>query len=164
MTSKKARVWPEVRARVHHLGALVPLVLGIWGAAYSRSLGLGEPESPQPGFWPFITSCVVVLASVVLLFRDRGADYEAVSSPAGIRQVAYAVASITVFIMLFEMLGFIIPALLTFAFWIRFLGGEGWRISIVLSVLCTVGFYAVFVHALGVPFPPDLVEVVLGVG
>ena len=37
--------------------------------------------------------------------------------------------------------------------WLRFLGGESWRSTIVISVLTTAAFYGLFLYALSVPLP-----------
>jgi hypothetical protein len=37
--------------------------------------------------------------------------------------------------------------------WLRFLGRETWRVSIVGSILIVAGFYAIFVAALGLSIP-----------
>ncbi|WP_418606236.1 hypothetical protein [Georgenia sp. SUBG003] len=46
-----------------------------------------------------------------------------------------------------------LPALLLTFFWLRFLGREGWRTSVLVSVGVVAAFYAIFVGALGVPIP-----------
>jgi putative tricarboxylic transport membrane protein len=72
------------------------------------------------------------------------------------------VVSVAVFILLFQALGFIIPALLTFLFWLKFLGGESWVVSGLLAVLFTAGFYVLFGQVLAVPFPDDVVAALWG--
>jgi putative tricarboxylic transport membrane protein len=146
---------------VYRLGGVVPLLLGIFGLVYSYTLGFGAPAQPGPGFWPFIASGVVVAASIVLLLTEHsGEQYERLTARA--RFIGYGVASVAVFILLFQLLGFILPALLTFAFWLRFLGGESWRMTALLSVLFTAGFYLLFDQLLRVPFPDDVLEVFWG--
>lgn len=143
---------------VYRLGGVVPLLLGIFGMVYSYTLDLGEPAQPGPGFWPFVASCVIVVASIALLLTERSSEqYERLTARA--RFIGYGVASVVVFILLFQLLGFIIPALLLFAFWLRFLGGESWPMTGLLSVLFAAGFYILFDQLLGVPFPQGVVEV-----
>lgn len=144
---------------MYRLGSVVPLLLGIFGMVYSYTLDLGEPAQPGPGFWPFIASSVVVGASIALLLTEHSSEqYERLT--ARTRFIGYGVASVVAFILLFQLLGFIIPALLLFAFWLRFLGGESWGMTVLLSVLFTAGFYILFDQLLGVPFPDDVLEVI----
>jgi hypothetical protein len=58
-----------------------------------------------------------------------------------------------VFVAVIEHIGFEIPAVLLTFVWLRFLGREGWRTSVAVSVGVVVVFYAVFVGALSVPIP-----------
>jgi hypothetical protein len=58
-----------------------------------------------------------------------------------------------VFVVLIPVIGFEIPAALLAFVWLRFLGSEGWRTSIVTSVALVVAFYLIFVGALSVPIP-----------
>lgn len=142
---------------MYRLGGVVPLLFGIFSIVYSYTLGLGEPARPGPGFWPFIASCAIVVASIALLLTEHSSEqYERLTARA--RFIAYGVASIVGFILVFQLLGFIIPALLLFVFWLRFLGGESWVITGLLSVLFTAGFYVLFDQLLGVPFPQDILE------
>ena len=51
------------------------------------------------------------------------------------------------------MIGFEIPAALLCFVWLRFLGRESWRMSVITSLAVVAGFYLVFVAALAVPIP-----------
>ena len=142
---------------MYRLGGVIPLLLGVFAVIYSYTLGLGSPAQPGPGFWPFIASLAIVGASIALLITERsGEQYEPLTARA--RFIGYGVVSIVAFILLFQLLGFIIPALLLFIFWLRFLGDESWGMTALLSVLFTAGFYILFDQLLGVPFPQDVVE------
>jgi len=63
------------------------------------------------------------------------------------------VLSLGVFVVLFDVVGFQIPTLLLFVFWLKFLGGESWRTTLIISMLSTIGFYVLFVTLLGIPLP-----------
>ena len=57
------------------------------------------------------------------------------------------------FVAVIDTIGFEIPSLLLAFVWLRFLGRESWRSSIVTSLCVVVAFYLVFVAALSVPIP-----------
>ncbi len=57
------------------------------------------------------------------------------------------------FALLLPVIGFEIPALLLSIVWLRFLGGESWRSTIVVSVGTVAAFYALFLYGLGIPLP-----------
>lgn len=122
---------------------------------YSYDLSLGGLTNPGPGLWPFLIGLVIVLCSVVLLTTEHdSSDYERFSARSRFTGIGFL--SLGVFVLLFARVGFVIPSLLTMVFWLRILGEESWRTTLMISVICTVGFYVLFVPVLGVPFPEDL--------
>lgn len=144
-------------AVLYRLGAIIPLLLGLGGLLYSYArLSLGALSAPEPGLWPFILSAALVVTAAALLLAERDDEqYEPITRRA--RRIGYGIASLVLFILIFKQIGFIVPGLLAFAFWIRVLGGESWRTTIAVSMTCTVGFYLLFDVLLGVPLPDDLV-------
>ncbi|MHA7207898.1 tripartite tricarboxylate transporter TctB family protein [Arthrobacter sp. MDT1-65] len=132
--------------------AVVVTALGIVGTVGSLRLGLGSPADPEPGLWPFLISVLLVVLGLALaLFGRNLLDAEKFSRSS--LQVAAGLASLVVFTLLIGRIGFEIPALLLNVVWLRFLGRETWRMTIVLSVAITVAFYLLFVLALNVPIP-----------
>ena len=59
----------------------------------------------------------------------------------------------TITSVLLPSIGFEIPAVLLCVVWLRFLGGESWRSTIVISLVTTAAFYLLFLYALGIPLP-----------
>ncbi len=49
--------------------------------------------------------------------------------------------------------GFEIPALVLSVIWLRFLGGESWRNTVVISVVTVAVFYFLFLYGLRIPLP-----------
>ena len=54
---------------------------------------------------------------------------------------------------LLPVIGFEVPSLVLMVIWLRFLGGESWRMTAVVSVVTVAAFYALFVLALSIPLP-----------
>ncbi len=141
-----------------HLYRLAPLVLLLFGIAAmlgARDLSLGQLDAPGPGLWPFIVAGLLTLTAFVLLFIDDPADYEPWTR--GTAGIALGLISLGVFIVLFERIGFLIPAVLMLLIWLRLFAREPWRWAVPLAVIGAVVFHLVFVEALGVPFPDDIV-------
>lgn len=132
--------------------AAVVLLIGIAALIGSWSLGVGSARVPDSGTWPLLVAVVLVALAIALLATvKRTTDAERFSRtgwpvPAGL-------ATMVVFVAVIEHIGFEIPATLLAFVWLRFLGREGRRTSIVVSVGVVVAFYAVFVGALSVPIP-----------
>ena len=141
-----------------HLYRIAPLVLLLFGAVamlQARDLSLGELSAPGPGLWPFIVAGVLTLTALVLLFIDDPADYEPWTR--GTAGIGLGLISLGVFIVLFQAIGFLVPAVLMLLFWLRLFAREPWKWAVPLAVIGAVAFHLVFVEALGVPFPDDIV-------
>ena len=134
------------------VAALVVLALGVAGAWLAYGYGLGSLRRPGPGLWPFIVSGLIVVLAVMLLVLGRHLDDTEKFTRSSIL-VAVGAATFVALGVLLPVIGFEIPAVLLGIVWLRFLGGESWRSTIVISVLTTAAFYGLFLYALSVPLP-----------
>jgi hypothetical protein len=91
------------------------------------------------------------MSVALLLFGRKKLDAEAFSSSSW--QVAAGIATLIGFVLVVGVTGFEIPTLLLTFIWLKFLGKETWRMSVLLSVAVTAAFYLIFVVALSVPIP-----------
>ena len=132
--------------------ALAVVALGVAALIGSWGLDVGSPAAPEAGTWPFLVSLVLLVLGLALLpLSRRITDAERFTSASWL--VLAGLASIVAFATVISFIGFEIPAaLLTFA-WLRFLGREGWRLSVITSLAVVVAFYLIFVVALSVPIP-----------
>jgi hypothetical protein len=134
------------------VGAAVAMLLGIVGAYLAYGYGLGSLREPGPGLWPFMVSVLIVALSVALLVFGRHlTDSEAFTRSSA--QPAIGVVTFLVLAFLMPVIGFELPALALCIVWMRFLGGETWRSTLVISVLVTAAFYALFLYGLSIPLP-----------
>ncbi|HYZ68201.1 MAG TPA: tripartite tricarboxylate transporter TctB family protein [Mycobacterium sp.] len=143
---------PEGGPAYQTAGALAGLAVGIAAAVMAYGYGLGTLHQPGAGLWPFVVSVVIVVLSVLLLVTGRGlTDSEKFTRSS----VLAAVGAITfvAFGLLMPLIGFEIPAVALSVIWLRFLGGESWRSTIVISVATTVVFYFLFLYGLRIPLP-----------
>ena len=132
--------------------AAVAVAVGVAALVGSLALGAGTASDPRSGTWPLLISIVLVVLGVGLFFTARGtADAERFSRSS--LQVLAGLATMVVFVAVIGVIGFEIPAALLAFVWLRFLGREGWRSSILTSLGAVVAFYLIFVAALSVPIP-----------
>ncbi len=75
------------------------------------------------------------------------------SGSAWVSSPAVAVLTLVLLGVALPLIGFEIPSLLLTFVWLRFLGKESWRSSIVISVGTVVAFYVLFVLLLQIPLP-----------
>lgn len=134
------------------VSALVVLVLGLGAAYLSYGYGLGSLRRPGPGLWPFAVSLLIVVLAVMLLVVGRTLDDAEKFTRASLLVLAGG-ATFVVFALLLPTIGFEVPALLLGIVWLRFLGGETWRSTIVISIATTAAFYLLFLYGLKIPLP-----------
>jgi len=134
------------------VGSLVGVAIGVGGAVLSAGYGLGSLSEPGPGLWPFIVSVLIAAMSAVLLVVGRGlTDAEAFTRSSVLPVVG--VITFVAFGVLMPLTGFEIPALALCVIWLKFLGGESWRNTIVISVVTVAAFYFLFLYGLRIPLP-----------
>ncbi|WP_461188797.1 tripartite tricarboxylate transporter TctB family protein [Arthrobacter sp. Z4-13] len=143
---------PAAGALANAASSLVVLGVGIAAAVLSMAMGLGTPATPQPGLWPFIISCVMVALGVFQLIagrHNRDAEKFTRMSTAPLT----GLVTLAAMVALMPLIGFELPALALCVIWMRFLGGETWRSTLVVSASVVIGFYAIFVLALNTSIP-----------
>ena len=122
----------------------------------AMKMGIGSLRDPGAGFWPLIICLVIIVLASLAGLQNVKLKIRANFDLRAMRKPILAISSITVYIFLLENLGYMLPTPLLVLFWLRVIGAESWRISIVLSILLAAFFYFVFSTLLGVPFPPDI--------
>ncbi len=118
----------------------------------SWNYGVGSLTKPGPGLWPFVVSVLIAAIGVGLLVGGRQlTDTEKFTSSSLL--IVVAVLTFIGLAVLLPVIGFEIPSLLLCAIWLRWLGGETWRSTVVVSIGVVASFYVVFILLLGVPIP-----------
>jgi len=134
------------------VGALVGIAIGLGGAVLSWGYGLGALNEPGPGLWPFLVSVLIAGLSAVLLAVGRGLTDREAFTRSSVLPVAGALTFVA-FGVLLPLIGFEIPALLLAVIWLKVLGGESWRNTVVISVVTVAAFYFLFLYGLRIPLP-----------
>jgi putative tricarboxylic transport membrane protein len=134
------------------IGALGVIALGLVGTVLSLGYGLGRLTNPGPGLWPFVISVLIVVLGVGLLVGGRHLQDAEKFTRSSILP-AIGVLTFVGLAVLMPVIGFEIPSLLLCAVWLRWLGGESWRSTVVVSVGVVAAFYVLFVLLLGIPVP-----------
>jgi len=134
------------------VAALVGLAFGIFAAVLSSGYGLGTLREPGAGLWPFVVSVIIAALSLLLLLTGRNlGDAEAFTRAS--RLPVIGAVTFLAMAFLLPVIGFEIPAFLLSVVWMRFLGGETWRSTIITSLVTTAVFYGLFLYALNIPLP-----------
>lgn len=160
MVSSRSAATPRRLLRLHRIAPLVLLAVGVAALAGAYGLGLGELTRPGPGLWPFLVAVLVTGTTAALVVVDDPADYERWTHNTA--RIAAGLLSLGVFILLFGLIGFLVPAFLMLLLWLRVFGEEPWRWALGLAAGGAIVLHLLFVEALGVPFPDGLVTLVTG--
>jgi len=135
------------------LACLAVLGLAIAGMFISAGLGLGTPQTPNAGTWPFIVCVIIAVMALVQMIVGRKGENggEKFSKLSWYSLVGFV--TLLLLIALMPIIGFEIPSLLLCFVWMRWLGGERWRSATLYSVIVVVAFYLIFIVALGTNIP-----------
>lgn len=137
---------------------VIPIVLLLVGVAVlvgAHQLSLGQLNKPGPGLWPFIVGMFLTVMAGVLLVVQDPTECERWNRRA--LYIAGGLASLGIFIVLFQAIGFLIPAFLMLTLWLKIFGEEPWKLAVPLAAAGSLVMHFLFVVALGVPFPKDVV-------
>lgn len=104
---------------------------------------------------------ILMLILSVALFFSRAIETEMEKAKRNIPKkellVLLAVfAMIFLYILLFEIIGFIVMTAVFIFFCSWFLGYEKWKTNIIVSILFPLGMYIIFVFALGISLPSGI--------
>jgi Tripartite tricarboxylate transporter TctB family len=143
---------PAAGVLANTASSLAVLAVGVGALLLSIAMGLGTPAAPQPGLWPFLISCALVaLALFQLILGRHNRDAEKFT------RMSFApltgLLTLAAMVALMPVIGFEIPALVLCIVWMRFLGTETWRSTLLVSALVVVAFYGIFVLALNTSIP-----------
>ena len=143
---------PAAGALANVGSSLVVIGVGMGAVVLSVAMGLGTPSAPQPGLWPFMISCVMVVLGLFQLImgrRNRDAEKFTRMSLAPLT----GLVTLAAMVALMPIAGFELPALVLCIIWMRYLGGETWRSTLVVSAVVVAAFYGIFVTALNTSIP-----------
>jgi putative tricarboxylic transport membrane protein len=123
----------------------------------SMRLGIGIPQRPGMGFFPFWASAVLGVLSLILFVHTFTAKTrtEGVSLFAGKawKKVIVVLAGLAAYVVLLPLLGYLVGTFLLMGFVYRLAGFQKWRWVIASAFLTTIATYYVFSVWLGCQFP-----------
>lgn len=118
----------------------------------AKSYGTGVPG---PGLWPMAIACVMIVCSVILLYRtwritpEKDTKIELFGT--GQRRAYITMAILVVYALLLKPLGFLIATTVLELIFIRWFSKKNYLVSFVIAFVITVVVYYVFQNMLNVP-------------
>jgi putative tricarboxylic transport membrane protein len=145
------------------------IALGGFVVIYSYTLGLGKFVNPGPGMLPFLLGCIfLILSSIRLVTVIRSVEpAEEEHEEEGQKKTEYwrlamIVASLLIWAVVIESLGFLVATFILMTLLYRAAGYAKWYAAILWGLVTVLATYFVFTY-LGVRFPPGILRT-LGLG
>jgi lysylphosphatidylglycerol synthetase-like protein (DUF2156 family) len=142
--------------------ALILMLFGIIVAADSIRIGIGwAAEGPQGGFFPFAMAALVI-GGTGMVIRQAIKGTSSVKGnkrfvePGGMKPVMIVIIPAILMILLTEVVGLYVAAMLYLVGYIRFAGDHSWRASLLVGILVPLASYIIFEKFFLIPMPMGL--------
>ena len=143
--------------------------LSVFVMLFSNSYGLGTFSNPGAGLMPFLVGLLLFMISAGFLvksfFKTGGGNEAAkavrdVQGKINLKKIGLVLASLFIYGLLLERLGYLIVTLFTMILLFWCVGVKRWRSVLLASGLTVLTTYFLFTY-LGVRFPPGLLRFLL---
>jgi len=144
------------------LVAIALLCLGLVVGWDSFRLGSGwGMEGPQAGFFPFVMAAIAVAGCLVIIRQAMKGRSSVKGSkpfvpPGGMKPVLTVFIPACGMILLTEVVGLYVAAMIYLAAYIRIVGGYRWRTVLLVSIPIPMIFYWVFEKIFLIPMPAGM--------
>lgn len=122
------------------------LIFSILICIESYRLGIGSFHAPGTGFFPFWVGMVFGILSLLLLIPTfiRKRKEETISEKIRWGSIILVLASLFIYAIVLEKLGFVVSTLLFIAALLMIIERKKWHIVAIIAILSTLAFYIVF--------------------
>ena len=137
------------------------LVFGVIVSIESRRLGLGTLHRPGPGFLFFWVGIFLGIMSLIVLMRawsGKEAGGASIFGGKNILKIGLVIASLFLYAIFMERLGFIPVTLLLFLFLLGVMEKKSWRFTVLTSLVVTAASYLIFEIFLKSQLPKGLLS------
>jgi putative tricarboxylic transport membrane protein len=133
------------------------LIVGLLICEESWRINLGQFRNPGPGFLPFGAGLILAGSALAVLLKTlRGestGDHAFWAERGRWRKVLLTLASVFVYGLLLEPLGFLLTTFLAMGFLFRVIEPQKWRTVVAGALIAAVGAYLIFKTWLQVELP-----------
>lgn len=144
------------------LGSLFWIGVGIFFALEGIRLNLGTFRNPGPGFLPVIMALILILFSLFILAKGLIRPERHIIRILWKRH-AWMIASVFLYGLLLELIGFLFSTFITMVIFFGLLRGKSrWAMVFIYSGATALAAWLVFSMALGIPFPSPRLMAIWG--
>jgi len=133
------------------------LAVGVFFAAYARTVDVGTWSEPGPGFLPLLAGiCMTVMATALFLksFRRKGSPVPPFFPKADSwKRVLATVASLAGYALALQYLGFMLTTFLFVGFLVKFIFPQTWTRALIVATLTAAASRLLFVDFLKTQLP-----------
>ena len=135
------------------LGGFFFFMVAVAAAIGAIQLNLGSPTEPQPGFFPFVGSVILVFLSVILILQGWKRDDTEPVVFGEVRSLVLFLAVMAAFVAFLDRGGYAICTFIASGLLLRILNIKSWRVLILTSLCLSIGTFILFDKLLGVDLP-----------
>jgi hypothetical protein len=140
------------RSLYHLIAQAVLFLMGAAVTIYSYGLGLTTSLGPGPGMFPIILGILLMLLPAIWVFQERREPTESTEVPENSHLVAVFVSLVLVAAAL-DYLGFQFSMFVFAMYHLKVRARRGWWLSLLLSLVASVGAFQLFTNVLNVALP-----------
>lgn len=145
--------------KLDRISSLVFFLIGVLMIRESQMLPYMVGHTPGPGFFPLWLGIALVVLSAVLFITTRSAEMPFLENRFGFRKTVFLVALLAAYVFSLSYLGLLLALGAFLAILLRVIEGKGWRTSVSIAVLTSVGCYLLFEVSLKVPLPSGILGI-----
>jgi hypothetical protein len=142
--------------------ALILMLFGLIVAydAIDKGIGWGA-EGPRAGFFPFVMA-VLVIGGTVMVIRQAMKGTSSLKgtkrfvAPGGMKPIMIVIIPAILMILLTEVIGLYLAAILYLVGYIKWAGNHSWRTSLLIGIVVPLASYIVFEKFFLIPMPMGL--------
>jgi putative tricarboxylic transport membrane protein len=142
--------------------ALILMLFGLIVAYDAIEKGIGwAAEGPRAGFFPFVMA-VLVIGGTALVIRQAMKGTSSLKGtkrfvePGGMKPIMIVIVPAVLMILLTEVIGLYLAAILYLVGYIKWAGNHSWRTSLLIGILVPLVSYIVFDKFFLIPMPMGL--------
>ena len=132
------------------------LLLGLFAIWETRHINIGNFANPGAGLFPLLIGVLLVISSLISLWRGHGERALQISEATNIRNVLFGIGILLIFRFGLPLFGYTLTTFLMFILLLKIVGDQKWLKTIVYSAMFTSVTYLVFVKFLAIRFPKGI--------
>jgi putative tricarboxylic transport membrane protein len=147
----------KTQAQYDRVAGIFFLLVGLFFAVYARTVDIGSWSEPGPGFMPFCGGVIMTAMAIAIFitsFRRAGDVMPPFfPKPDSWKRVTATFASLGVYALILEYVGFTLTTFLFVAYLVKFIFPQTWTRALLVALFAAIGARLLFVDLLKTQLP-----------